>query len=162
MTHIYARLKVPAAAVFLLVLVGCAPAPAPTVPPEAARAPTGGAVQMTDAVNEIRQSQGLQTLRSVALLDAAARAHASDMRARGYFDHIAPDGSDPGDRISAQGYEWCRFGENIAQGQPDAAEALADWMASPGHRRNILSPRFTEFGFARSGDYWVQVFAAPC
>ncbi len=36
------------------------------------------------------------------------------------------------------------------------------WMNSPGHRRNILNPKVTEFGVARApGNYWVLVMARP-
>lgn len=51
-------------------------------------------------------------------------------------------------------------GENIAFGQPDAAEVMADWMHSPGHRRNILDCRLRRIGVGHSatGDYWVQDF----
>jgi uncharacterized protein YkwD len=56
--------------------------------------------------------------------------------------------------------------ENIYRGTRSAPEqAIAGWMRSPGHRRNLLSPRFTEVGFGiaqRGSDiFYVQVLARP-
>jgi uncharacterized protein YkwD len=59
---------------------------------------------------------------------------------------------------------WSALGENIAGGYPTADAVVAGWMASPGHRANILSPRFTEMGVGRVtaagtyGTYWAQEF----
>jgi len=54
------------------------------------------------------------------------------------------------------GYDtWTRsyaYGENIAFGYSSAAEVVAAWMNSPGHRANILSPFFTEIGVSVLAD----------
>jgi uncharacterized protein YkwD len=100
-------------------------------------------------------------------LAAAAAAHAGDMARRGYFDHQAPDGSKPRDRVRRAGYQWRLVGENIAFGPESAEEAVAGWMASPGHCANIMDPRFREMGVAvaqgrkRGHFYWVQDLADP-
>ena len=58
-------------------------------------------------------------------------------------------------------------GENIAFGPESAEEAVAGWMASPGHCANIMDPRFREMGVAvaqgrkRGHFYWVQNLAEP-
>lgn len=53
------------------------------------------------------------------------------------------DGTTPSQRASAQGYQAGAFyaasAENIASGYPTAAQCFAGWMASPGHRDNILT-----------------------
>jgi uncharacterized protein YkwD len=49
--------------------------------------------------------------------------------------------------------------ENIAWGQDTADEVVAAWLASPGHRRNILDCSYTAIGAAHVGDYWSQNFA---
>ena len=64
------------------------------------------------------------------------------------------------------GYAWQAWGENLAAGQPTAADAVSTWMSSSGHRANILSTTFTELGGGYSTDahgraYYVQVFATP-
>ena len=54
--------------------------------------------------------------------------------------------------------------ENIAMGQRNSKEAVADWMASPGHRSNILNRGYRRIGAAayRTPDgtiYWCQQFS---
>lgn len=50
------------------------------------------------------------------------------------------------------------LGENLAKGQLTVEEVVQDWMNSPGHRRNILEPSFTELGVGIFRDLWVQNF----
>jgi uncharacterized protein YkwD len=90
------------------------------------------------------------------------------MAQRDYFRHAGKDGSEVGDRAKRQGYEWRRIGENIATGQGSAAQAVAGWLASPGHCANIMNPEFTESGAAYAVNtgsdtviYWTQVFGTP-
>jgi uncharacterized protein YkwD len=69
-------------------------------------------------------------------------------------------------RLAAVSYEVRAAGENIAEGQRDAAEVMSSWMRSRGHRDNILSSEFTEIGtgvaVGRNGRlYWAQVFGRP-
>ena len=49
-------------------------------------------------------------------------------------------------------------GENIAYGNVTADQMMGMWMNSPGHRANILSPRFTRIGVGAvrttSGRWW--------
>ena len=94
-------------------------------------------------------------------LTAAALAHATDMRDKNYFDHTGLDGSTPGTRVTAAGYAWSTVGENIANGQTSVTQVMNGWMDSDGHRRNIMLANYTEVGFARVGNYWVQVFGRP-
>ena len=75
------------------------------------------------------------------------------------MSHIGGDGSRFTDRLHAAGYP--RPGaENIAFGQRTAARVVADWMASSGHRRNILNCAYTTIGvgFDPRGNYWTQNF----
>jgi uncharacterized protein YkwD len=58
------------------------------------------------------------------------------------------------------------LGENLAGGQTTAASVVADWMDSPGHRDNILDPRWRDMGVGvrtggHFGVYWVQMFGDP-
>jgi hypothetical protein len=64
------------------------------------------------------------------------------------------------------GYEWARYGENIARGQQSAAEVVTGWMNSPAHRENIMDCRLRQMGIGLAFDggeqpYWVQDFATP-
>lgn len=113
-------------------------------------------------LNSERSAKGLSRLSSSGRLTNAAQGHADDMAAKGYFSHQSADGRQLGDRVRALGYRYCAVAENIAQGQDDVAEVVQAWMASSGHRRNILDPELTEFGVGRAaGRYWVLVLARP-
>jgi uncharacterized protein YkwD len=110
-----------------------------------------------------------------ARLAPAAQSFADFLARTDRLDHDA-DGSDPGKRMRAAGYSWCRYAENIAYEfnsrgfDSDAlAQALvADWLGSAGHRRNLMDERMrdTGVGIAQSKKtkrwYGVQVFGAPC
>jgi hypothetical protein len=71
-----------------------------------------------------------------------------------YFAHEGRDGSQPAERIRDSGYlsaggQW-RIGENLAWGTGELATPkaiMAAWMASAGHRANILQPAYREIGF---------------
>ncbi|MFD3655716.1 sigma-70 family RNA polymerase sigma factor [Streptomyces sp. NPDC058620] len=134
------------------------PAPPKTVQP----APSGVSEQVTALVNSERAKEGCGTVRSNDQLAAAASSHSADMAARDYFSHTSPDGSDPGDRITAAGYRWSTYGENIAKGQRTPADVMDSWMKSPGHRANILNCSFKEIGVGvrdtSAGPVWTQNF----
>jgi uncharacterized protein YkwD len=102
-------------------------------------------------------------------LGAAAQAHSTDMARQDYFSHQGKDGREVEQRAVQAGYRWRGIGENIALGQGTPEEAMAGWLASPGHCANIMNRWFTEMGAAfatgggrdRSRIYWTQVFGQP-
>ena len=114
-----------------------------------------------------RERAGLLPLTQNQTLEDLATQYACEMIYYDFFDHEhAVTGSRPTDRATESGYDWLAFAENLAAGQPTPARAMADWMASEGHRENILSPQFTELGVGvRTGGqfqtYWVQEFGRP-
>lgn len=114
-------------------------------------------------VNQIRQDYGLPAFVYDPTLAAVARAHSQDMIDRNFFSHQNPDGASPADRISAAGIRWRQCAENIAAGYPSPEAVVAGWMASPGHRANILgSCQRLGVGLAVGGSYqyyWTQCFA---
>src|SRR5574341_1039125 len=75
---------------------------------------------LLELVNEARCEEGLNPLEANLLLDAAGELHSLDMGFNAYFSHIGLDGSTPGDRITAQGYEWGVYGENLAIEEQDS------------------------------------------
>jgi uncharacterized protein YkwD/outer membrane biosynthesis protein TonB len=96
--------------------------------------------------NNERVARGLPALHSNTTLRTAARAHSEDMVARNFDSHVNPDGKGPNDRMTAAGYSWDWWGENIGNGFTTPAQMVAWWMQSPGHRDNILSANFEEIG----------------
>jgi uncharacterized protein YkwD len=110
--------------------------------------------------NAERQARGLAPLGHDPRLSAAAAGHARWMAATGRLSHDEPGGRDPFRRIAEQGIRYSAAGENIAAGQTDAAQVVGDWLASPGHRRNVLNPNFHAMGAAavnaaNGTRYWV-------
>jgi uncharacterized protein YkwD len=105
-------------------------------------------------------------LASNAALNTAALLHSTEMATLRYFSHQGKDGSQVGERATRAGYAWRHIGENIASGMRSPEEAVAGWVASPGHCANLMNPGFTEMGsgFAQSQDpdtgivFWTQVF----
>lgn len=150
-----------------------APAPAPADAVAGLRAslvPVQGLVEgpekaaaLLDLMNGARRREGLDPLiRDEALADVA-RARADNLVANGYFDHYAPDGESAFSELAARAIRYRLAGENLARNNyPDgrtAAAAYEGLMASPGHRANILEPRFARAGVTavRSGRMWIYV-----
>jgi uncharacterized protein YkwD len=88
-------------------------------------------------------------------------AHARDMARHGFFGHKGSNGSSVGGRLKVAGCRFTGAAENIAKGQRSDAEVVAAWVASPGHRRNMMAP-YDQYGAARIGDIWVLVLASGC
>src|SRR3954452_19763826 len=135
------------------------PAAAPAAAPPAADPSLEG--QVLALVNVQRAAAGCGALTADPALAAVARAHSADMRDRGFFDHVTPDGLDPFDRAARAGL--VAHAENIAYGQPDPAAVMDSWMDSAGHRANILSCDLTRLGVGvaegAGGPWWTQLFA---
>lgn len=93
-------------------------------------------------------------------LEKAAIAHTKDMSQKKFFSHTGADGSTVATRMEKAGYKWISFGENIGLGYQSEQEAVEAWLKSPGHCKNMMSPKFKEIGVARMGEYWTQVFGA--
>ncbi len=138
----------------------CAPAPAP------AAGLSPALQQVVDLTNQHRAAAGLPALTVDQRLVNAAQAHSNDMAAHNLMSHTGGDGSDPGQRITAAGYTWRAWAENVAAGFPDAASVDQGWWNSPGHRDNMLSTSVTQIGvglaYSATGvPYWTQDYARP-
>jgi uncharacterized protein YkwD len=100
-----------------------------------------------------RAASGLRAVRSNSRLAAAAGACANDMVARGYFDHVSPDGSTPRMRVRATGYRGrtgrLPLGRDDRLGLGRDVDARGDRVrvaALPEHRAILLSPLYREVG----------------
>ncbi|MFA6339001.1 MAG: CAP domain-containing protein [Candidatus Paceibacterota bacterium] len=123
-----------------------------------------------DSTNKARIDNKEKSLTFNKTLNAIALKKTNDMFEKGYFEHISPSGVGVSDLAKEAGYEYVILGENLASGDFKDDEALVDaWMASPGHRANILNSRFQEIGIAvkkgkfKGEDVWlaVQTFGTP-
>jgi uncharacterized protein YkwD len=134
---------------------------------------SASAAEEADLLNRINQFRadngGLPSLARQAQLDNAAVAHSRDMATRCFFDHVNPDGADPGDRIAATGYQANAWAENIYKGSgslSSASAAFDAWKNSPPHRANMLSTDVTQIGIGTALDssgfmIWTNVFGRP-
>lgn len=93
-------------------------------------------------------------------LAIAAFNHSNEMESNNYFNHTGLNGSTSGDRITAAGYAWKVYGENIAKGYSNEQAVIDGWLKSEGHCKNIMGALFREMGVARVGSYWTQEFAS--
>ena len=99
--------------------------------------------------NSQRVATGLPELVINEQLNQAAQAKAHDMITRGYWAHFRPlDGKTPWSFIEEAGYSYRSAGENLAKGFKTPEGITTGWMKSPGHRANILSPKYKEVGYA--------------
>jgi uncharacterized protein YkwD len=110
----------------------------------------------------------------------ASYEHSKDMALSKHFSHSGSGtkydwtakkqnlgrGSSFSKRIENNGYVKHRgIAENIAYGAKSVDVVMQQWIASPGHCKNIMNPQFTEVGMAefvsKNGThYWTQDFAA--
>ncbi|MFJ9578131.1 CAP domain-containing protein [Streptomyces sp. NPDC101191] len=139
---------------------------APVTAPTAVVRSLGGRESAAEAevvrlVNLERAKVGCVAIRSDSGLASLAGAFSADMAARNFFDHTDPDGASPWDRATKAGISGLG-GENIARGQVDAAAVMKSWMASDGHRANILNCDYKVLGvgvhFGDGGPWWTQDF----
>ncbi len=126
-----------------------------------------GIIKLTNAE---RTSRGLPALTHNETLDTSASAKVDDMFANQYFEHVSPSGKSVSDVVTKAGYSYIVVGENLALGNFGGdANVVAAWMASPGHRANILDSRYMEIGVAvgrgmyQGREQWlaVQHFGKP-
>ncbi len=103
-------------------------------------------------INQERADHGEAALAPNADLQQAAQAHTESMAFDDYFEHDGPQGDTPLSRITSCGYIYSsqvgyEVGENIGWGTFELGTPraiVAAWMASPGHRANILDVRFRD------------------
>ena len=88
-----------------------------------------------------------------------ARVKAQDMIDNKYFSHNSPKYGCPFDMMKSFGIKYIKAGENIA-GNQSVQNAFNALMNSPGHRRNILDPGFTNIGIGiKSGGPYGNMFS---
>jgi len=128
--------------------------------------------RVLDLTNLYRQQFGFQSLTLNQKLTQAAQAHSENMANSDFVGHVAPNGSNMGDRIRATGYQYWTIAENIAAGHSTPDATVESWMSSPGHRANILNPDLKEIGIGyyhlandtgmmNYDHYWTQNFGTP-
>jgi hypothetical protein len=100
-----------------------------------------------DSANRERAAHSLPALHWDETLARAARAHAHRMAFYNIVEHQLSGEPDLQVRLTEAGARFGAFAENIAVAS-NAGMIHSGWMASPGHRRNILNPNLNAIGIA--------------
>jgi uncharacterized protein YkwD len=123
---------------------------------------------LVSLTNTERLRTGVAALVQDSRLAQAAQWQAEQCASLGEVAHVLAQARypRPEDRLSAAGYSWSAYGENLARGHRNAESAIDGWMRSAEHRANILDPAFTQIGTGFATDssgrpYFVQVFGRP-
>jgi uncharacterized protein YkwD len=119
--------------------------------------------------NAERKTEMLNEYRENKMLAVAAKEKAQDMATRGYFSHATPEGEKTWNRVRDNGYVFSRVGENLAVKFSDPTRIVSSWMASPGHRANLLNEKFVDVGIGLAEGVYqgatttfvVALFATP-
>jgi uncharacterized protein YkwD len=162
-------------AVLALFSIHCGAPPPAGVPlsalaPTQAQAPDAAERELYQLVNRDRAAAGLWPVRRDARLEEIARAHSREMASTGQVGHVLERTGNVSDRMARARLRAAIVAENLALAY-SARQAESGLMASPGHRANIMDPRFTHLGIgvvagppaegSRSVQLYVtQVFAA--
>jgi uncharacterized protein YkwD len=102
-------------------------------------------------MNRVRVKRGRVALRPLANLRRAARSHSRTLLRAGAFQHDSLNGAPFWTRLVKAGFpSRRRMGENLAMvsgcNRAAARTTVSMWMASPGHRANLLNRRFRFVG----------------
>jgi uncharacterized protein YkwD len=123
--------------------------------PAAASATTSREAALLAKIDHAREVRGLPPLRANPSLMTYARKHSADMALHDFLFHT---------RNFSVVCCWRIIGENVAY-NATVRRAHRAFMASPGHRANILDPRMRRVGVGiveRNGELWVtEVFTKP-
>lgn len=125
--------------------------------------------KVIEVTNQKRIENGMNALTYNEALAKAAKMKAQDMLEDDYWAHVAPDGTEPWYFFKTAGYSYRYAGENLARDFSDTNSAIEAWLASPSHRENMLSPKYTEIGVAvvegdlagKDTTLIVQLFGTP-
>ncbi len=105
-------------------------------------------------VNTLRAAHGRQPLGPSAALSRAADRHSRSMALLGFFAHESRNGTPFWQRVKQYYFTnsptWT-VGENLAMFggiTPNAQSIVNAWMASPGHRANLLRSSYRDAGIS--------------
>ena len=113
-------------------------------PAAGARVHSSAVTGLLQAVNQTRVAHGLRPLKVDTTLVRAARSHSTEMLRGNFFAH-----GDFHGRMVAFHVVGPVAGENLAWGNGPYASAssiIAEWLASPEHRANLLHAGWTRIG----------------
>jgi len=144
---------------------GPTPSSTPSSTPTATAPARSLEQQLIDLINAERAKKGCRELHVDPDLHTAAQQHSREMATQHYFDHVDQQGHHADSRITAAGYKWSRWGENLDRNTKAPTDVLNDWLDGAIHQQNILDCQFTDAGVgvapATGGPLWTLDLAAP-
>ena len=117
-------------------------------------------------INNIRRKHRMKEFKAFYVLDSIAKGHSMDMAWRGVCDHK--------DFHNEAEYVRRKTGKDLVgqncfkyparrYNKQTALKLIKGWMNSPGHRENILNPKFSQIGIGivikKGYVYATQIFA---
>ncbi|OLY80719.1 hypothetical protein AYI68_g5183 [Smittium mucronatum] len=113
--------------------------------------------RMNKTLNSYREKVGKEELVYSPELSKAALIQSQYQKNENIITHGNKYLNSLSDRIKSIGKNCTRCSENVFMGNGTIEEVMGEWYNSTGHRKNILGDT-AEYGFAKSGEYWTQVF----
>ena len=120
------------------------------------------AAEVLALVNIEREKAGLPPLNGgYKELNEAAQARAEELVIS--FSHTRPNGQSWKDALTEYTVSFRAAGENVAKGHRTPEIVVGRWMASSGHKANMMDTRFNNIGIGVAADqrgilHWVQLF----
>ena len=113
---------------------------------------------VVDLVNEERAKENIPPVTLNATATKAAQVRAEE--ATKSFSHTRPNGTKCFTALAEANISYTAAGENLAGRIQTPERAVQAWMESPGHRKNIMNPKYSQIGvgYVASGNYWSQFF----
>ena len=97
------------------------------------------------ALNRVRTEAGLMPLAPDQAAALSALRHADELAERLSLSHMGNDGSRVTERYRRVGGTGLSAGENLGAGD-SVGRIVAAWMNSPGHRANMMNPKWRKLG----------------
>lgn len=94
-------------------------------------------------------------------LAGIAFRHSQDNYEQKKLSHLNQSGQSTVERINSSGYQWLRYGENLASGVYEEQAVFQLWLNSQQHCKNIANSQYTDMGAAQVNGYWTAIYASP-
>lgn len=113
---------------------------------------------VVDLVNEERAKENIPPVSLNRAATDAAQIRAEE--AKKSFSHTRPNGTTCFTALKEADITYMTAGENLAGKIKTPKKVVDAWMNSPGHRKNIMNPKYSQIGvgYVSSGNYWSQFF----
>lgn len=125
----------------------------PTAHLRAFRSSSAERLEGLSYINILRTGANLVPYNANSLLDTAAQNHMNYLLEQQTFSHFETNssstyftGQNAGDRLSATGYSWSSYGENLSSGNTDIVESIDGLFSAIYHRFGFLDLLNNEIG----------------